>query len=212
MRDQVLTWLSDNVPASRVQHILGVEQMAAELARYYHLDAAKAAQAGLMHDLAKYFKPNRLLQMARSECQSAKTPSKNLKERPNLGIEIDPICEANPHLLHADVSAIVARDKFGVQDQEVLEAIANHTLGRPGMSSLSCMVFLADSLEPSRGDTPELAALRLLCRQNLYQALWRTCDYCLSFLLDSRCFVHPRTILTRNWALQMFNQGVQKYS
>ncbi|NEP10532.1 MAG: HD domain-containing protein [Symploca sp. SIO2C1] len=205
MRDQVLTWLSENVPASRLQHILGVEQMAVELARHYHLDVAKAAQAGLMHDLAKYFKPNRLLQMARTECQS-----KSGKAHPTLDIEIDPICEATPHLLHADVSAIVARDKFGMQDEEVLKAIANHTLGRPGMSSLSCMVFLADSLEPSRGDTPELEALRLLCRQNLYQALWRTCDYCLSFLLDSRCFVHPRTILTRNWALQMFNQNMNQ--
>lgn len=204
MRNQVLTWLSDNVPASRLQHILGVEQMAVELARHYHLDVEKAAQAGLMHDLAKYFKPNQLLQMARTECQSG-----SLKARPTLGIEIDSICEANPHLLHADVSAIVARDKFGMQDEEVLEAIANHTLGRPGMSSLSCMVFLADSLELSRGNTPELEALRLLCRQNLYQAVWRTCDYCLNFLLNSRCLVHPRTILTRNWALEMFNQKTQ---
>lgn len=217
MRDQVLTWLSDNVPASRLQHILGVEQMAVELARHYHLDVEKAAQAGLMHDLAKYFKPHQLLQMARAECQSESLPTlyrnqgveKQEPSEPSLALEIDPICEANPHLLHADVSAIVARDKFGVKDEEVLEAIANHTLGRPGMSSLSCMVFLADSLEPSRGNTPELEALRLLCRQNLYQALWRTCDYCLRFLLDSRCFVHPRTILTRNWALQMFNQKMQ---
>ncbi|NEP58575.1 MAG: HD domain-containing protein [Symploca sp. SIO2G7] len=205
MRDQVLTWLSDNVPASRLQHILGVEQMAAELAEYHYLDVAKAAQAGLMHDLAKYFKPNRLLQMARTECQS-----EGWKTSPTLRIEIDPLCEANPYLLHADVSAIVARDEFGIQDEEVLAAIANHTLGRPGMSSLSILVFLADSLEPNRGDTPELAALRLLCRQNLYQAVWRTCDYGLSFLLNSRRFVHPRTILTRNWALHMFNQGAPK--
>ncbi|NEQ85964.1 MAG: phosphohydrolase, partial [Moorea sp. SIO2I5] len=26
MRDQVLTWLADNVPSSRLQHILRVEQ------------------------------------------------------------------------------------------------------------------------------------------------------------------------------------------
>ena len=142
MRDQVLTWLADNVPASRIQHILGVEQMSVELARHYQMDIEKAACAGLMHDLAKYFKPKVLLQMARDE-----------------NIEIDPVCEANPHLLHADVSAIVARDKFGVQDEGVLEAIALHTLGRPGMSDLACVVFIADSLEPNRGNTPELEAL-----------------------------------------------------
>lgn len=184
MRDQVLTWLADNVPASRLQHILGVEEMSIELAKHYHLDVEKAAQAGLMHDLAKYFKPDLLLQMARA-----------------AKIEVDPICEATPHLLHADVSAIVAREKFGVEDDSVLEAIALHTLGRPGMSDLSCVVFIADALEPGRGNTPELEALRHFCRQDLHKALWLTCDYCLKFLLDSRNLIHPRTILTRNWAV-----------
>lgn len=184
MRDQVLTWLADNVPASRLQHILGVEEMSVELAKHYHLDVEKAAQAGLMHDLAKYFKPDLLLQMARA-----------------AKIEVDPICEATPHLLHADVSAIVAREKFGIEDEAVLDAIALHTLGRPGMSDLSCVVFIADTLEPGRGNTPELEALRHLCRQDLHKALWLTCDYCLKFLLDSRSLIHPRTILTRNWAV-----------
>jgi predicted HD superfamily hydrolase involved in NAD metabolism len=193
MRDQVLTWLADNVPASRLQHILGVEQMSVELARHYHLDVEQAAQAGLMHDLAKYFKPTVLLQMARDE-----------------GIEIDPVCEATPHLLHADVSAIVARNQFGMQDEEVMDAIAHHTLGRPGMSPLSCVVFIADSLEPSRGNTPELERLRQVSFSSLYQALWLTCDYSLGFLLDSRCMIHPRTILTRNWALALSNQKTDK--
>ncbi|MEW6493960.1 MAG: bis(5'-nucleosyl)-tetraphosphatase (symmetrical) YqeK [Cyanobacteriota bacterium] len=192
MRDQVLTWLADNVPASRLQHILGVEQMSAELAGHYRLDVEKAAWAGLMHDLAKYFKPRVLLQMAREE-----------------GIEIDPVSEAHPHLLHADVSAIVARQQFGMQDEEVLQAIAHHTLGRPGMSRLSCVVFLADSLEPSRGNTPELQRLRQISQQDLYKAIWLTCDYSLRFLLDSRCLVHPRTISTRNWALGVSSQKME---
>jgi predicted HD superfamily hydrolase involved in NAD metabolism len=192
MRDQVLTWLADNVPASRLQHILGVEQMSVELAQHYDLDVEKAAQAGLMHDLAKYFKPNVLLQIAR-----------------DAGIEVDPVCEATPHLLHADVSAIVAREEFGMQDESVLQAIALHTLGRPGMSLLSCVVFVADSLEPGRGNTPELEALRQVSRQDLYKAVWLTCDYSLRFLLASRCLLHPRTILTRNWALSMSSQKTQ---
>ena len=193
MRDQVLTWLADNVPASRLQHILGIEQMSVELARHYHLDVEKAAQAGLMHDLAKYFKPTILLQMAKDE-----------------GIEVDPVCEATPHLLHADVSAIVARNQFGMQDEAVLQAIRNHTLGRPEMSGLSCVVFVADTLEPSRGNTSELEALRQVSLQNLYKAVWLSCDYSLRFLLDNRCLVHPRTILTRNWALGLSRHQTER--
>jgi len=160
--------------------------MTVELARHYKLDIEKAAQAGLMHDLAKYFEPQRLLEMARTE-----------------GLEIDEVMMATPHLLHAEVSAIVARDTFGVEDEEILQAITNHTLGRPGMSLLSCIVFLADSLEPGRGNTPELETLRQMSYQNLARAVWLTCDYSLRFLLNTQCLVHPRTIATRNWFLQM---------
>lgn len=193
MRDSVLTWLADNVPPARIKHILGVEQMSIELAQYYHLDEKHAAVAGLMHDMAKYFKPNQLLEIAKNE-----------------GVEIDSVCLANPHLLHADVSAIVARKEFGIEDETILEAIALHTLGCPDMSELSCVVFIADSIEPSRGNTPELAALREVAKQDLYKAMWLTCDYSLKLLLDTRRLVHPRTILTRNWAVQAFSQKQQQ--
>ena len=189
MRDQVLTWLDDNVPTARMRHILRVEQMSVELTRHYHLNVEQAAQAGLMHDLAKYFQPERLLRMAKQG-----------------GIDIDPICAANPHLLHADVSAIVAKEQFDIQDEAVLEAIALHTLGNPGMSDISCVVFIADSLEPGRGNTLELENLRQIARVDLHKAVWLTCDYCVQHLLNTRRLIHPRMILTRNWAVQCFSQ------
>lgn len=158
--------------------------MATALAQMHGLDEAKAAQAGLMHDLAKYFKPQKLLEMAQQE-----------------GLPIDPVAEVNPHLLHADVSAIVARDVFGVTDEEILAAIANHTLGSPGMPPISCVVFLSDTLEPGRGETPELNALRQISQTNLSEAIWMTCDYTLQYLIAKHRLIHPRAIATRNWFL-----------
>ncbi|MBD2058350.1 bis(5'-nucleosyl)-tetraphosphatase (symmetrical) YqeK [Oculatella sp. FACHB-28] len=184
LRQQVLNWLADHVPESRLIHVLAVEQTAIALAQQHGLDVNKAAQAGLMHDLAKYFKPQKLLQMAQTE-----------------GLSLDPVDRANPHLLHADVGAIVARDQFGIQDEEVLQAIANHTLGKPGMSPLSCIVFLADSLEPGRGNTSELNALRQISQQDLPQAVWMTCDASIQDLVAKHRLIHPRTVLTRNWFL-----------
>ena len=184
LRDRIIRWLRKNVPISRLEHILRVEQLAIELAQRHQIASEQAAQAGLMHDLAKFFKPQRLLQMARAE-----------------GIVLDPVDVANPHLLHAPVGAIVARDEFGIRDEAVLDAIRNHTLGCPGMSALSCVVFLADSLEPGRGDTPELEALRQSSQQDLYRAVWLTCDESLRYLLSRAQQIHPRMVLTRNWAL-----------
>jgi predicted HD superfamily hydrolase involved in NAD metabolism len=187
LREKTIAWLRENVSEHRVQHILGVEAMSVELAQIHGLDVEKAALAGLMHDLAKYFKPQRLLEMAEAE-----------------GLELDPVDLVNPHLLHADVGAIVARDDFQVTDEEVLMAIADHTLGRPGMSALSCVVFLADSLEPGRGDEPILQELRQHSHQNLITAVWHTCDYGLQHLITARKQIHPRTIRTRNWAMSEF--------
>lgn len=185
LRQRVLDWLADNVPESRIKHVLGVEQMAIAMAQIHSQDVEKAAQAGLMHDLAKYFKPRQLLDLALAE-----------------GLLLDPVDEANPHLLHADVGAMVARDQFGIQDREVLDAIANHTLGRPGMTDLSCIVFLADSLEPGRGDTPELNALRHISATHLHQAVWMICDYSFNHLIATHRLIHPRAVQTRNWFLQ----------
>lgn len=184
-RAVVLTWLAEQVPKSRLQHILRVETYALELAEAHQLDSEQTAQAALLHDLAKYFSPDRLLQLAQTE-----------------GLELDCVFSANPHLLHAQVGAIVARDVFKVQDPIVLDAIAHHTLGMPEMSDISCAVFLADSLEPGRGNSPDLKSLRKVSRKSLHQAVWLTCDHALAQLLKRKKLVHPRLILTRNWAMQ----------
>ncbi len=186
LRSKVLAWLAENVPQSRLAHILRVEELAIALAEQYDLPVAKAAQAGLMHDLAKYFPTHKLLEMADRE-----------------GLVLDPVDQANPHLLHAEVGAIVAREQFGIRDEQVLNAIRNHTLGHPTMDSLSCVVFLADSLEPGRGDTAELQHLRELSRVDLAAAVWQTCDYTLRYLLAKQQLIHPRAIATRNAFLQM---------
>lgn len=186
LRQRVLQWLSQQVSQRRLDHILRVEQMSLDLASRHGLNVNKAAIAGLMHDLAKNFPPHRLLHMARTQ-----------------GLDIDIVLENNPHLLHADVGAIVAREEFGIEDEEILSAIANHTLGSPRMSPLSCVVFLADSLEPGRGDTSELNELRREAKIDLYRGVWRTADATISYLIDRHLPIHPRAVLTRNWALRL---------
>lgn len=184
-RQAVIAWLEQNVPSSRLQHILGVEDMSKQLAQFHDADPDKAQTAGLMHDLAKYFSPEQLLAMTREK-----------------GIEVDDICAKRPHLLHAEASAIVAQETFQVQDQEILSAIAQHTLGNAPMSTISCIVFVADKLEPNRGDTPELNAMREAAWDNLYRGVYQVCDLSIKKLIQKGRPIHPRTVATRNWAMQ----------
>lgn len=184
-REKVIAWLEENVPSSRVQHILGVEEMSKQLAKVHAADEEKAQTAGLMHDLAKYFPADQLLAMGQEK-----------------GIAIDEICAVRPHLLHADVSAIVAEDTFHVKDEEILRAIAEHTLGNAEMSKISCIVFVADKLEPNRGDDEELNAMREATWENLYRGVYQVCDVSIKKLIQKGRPIHPRTVATRNWAMQ----------
>ncbi|WP_287128714.1 bis(5'-nucleosyl)-tetraphosphatase (symmetrical) YqeK [Candidatus Cyanaurora vandensis] len=183
MREQVLTWLQAQVPRKRLQHILGVEKTAAQLAYHHGVDPQLAARAGLLHDLAKCFSPQQLL----SEAERFRIP-------------LDPVTTQNPHLLHAQVSAGLAGELFGEHDPQVLTAIANHTLGEPGMDDLSCIIYLADWIEPSRTG-PELAPLRALAFEDLKGAVLLGCNLSLTELLAQDRPIHPRTVLTRNWLL-----------
>jgi predicted HD superfamily hydrolase involved in NAD metabolism len=183
MRDRIISWLQANVSSQRLEHILGVEQTSISLARHYQLNEQQAAQAGLMHDLAKFFSPRKLLKIA----IEAKIP-------------VDEIYYDYPHLLHAEVGAVIAQQEFRVDDPEILNAISNHTLGTPHMSKLSCVVFIADALEPNRGDNSELLAMRATATENLYKCVQQTSDYSLKYLVSQQKIIHPRTILTRNWA------------
>jgi predicted HD superfamily hydrolase involved in NAD metabolism len=188
MREKIIRWLNQNVSEKRVKHILGVEEMSMQLAKQHGCDPQIAAQAGLMHDLAKFFPPQKLLKIAQEH-----------------HIPLDNITQKHPHLIHADVSAIIAKTEFAVDNSLILEAIGNHTLGQPEMSKLSCIVFIADKIEITRGDTPQLKEMRKVSQENLYKGLTMVCDYSLSYLLEYNQLIHPRTILTRNWALSSQN-------
>lgn len=182
-RQRAIAWLEQNVSTHRLEHILGVETMAINLAKIHHLDIEQAAQAGLLHDLAKFFPPTKLLHLAQQH-----------------QLEIDEVCRRVPHLLHADVGAIVAQEEFGVKDKTILVAIANHTLGQPNMDDLSCVIFLADALEPGRGNSKKLNQLRQTSQEHLLQAVRQVCDMTLKHLVKTNKLIHPRMVQTRNWA------------
>jgi predicted HD superfamily hydrolase involved in NAD metabolism len=186
LRENVLAWLQRAVPEKRFQHCLRVEVLAIALAQHHGLAVDQAQAAGLMHDLAKSFSAQKLLAIAAQE-----------------GWTLDQAEISFPHLLHAPVGAIVARDVFGIRESTILEAITNHTLGSPDMDNISCVVYLADALEPERGDTPELNCLRQLSFRDLPTAVYETCVFSLQHLLESGRTIHPQTILTHNRFLRL---------
>jgi predicted HD superfamily hydrolase involved in NAD metabolism len=63
---------------------------------------------------------------------------------------VDDFERRNPIVLHARLGAELARERFGVDDPQILSAIRRHTVAAADMTPLDAIVYLADGLEPGR--------------------------------------------------------------
>ena len=154
---KILDWLKNNLNEERYLHTLGTADCAKELAEKYGLDNEKAYLAGLLHDCAKCFSKEKLLEIIHK----------------NLHVEE---CEMlNYKTLHAPVSAFIAEKEFNVTDKEILSAIRWHTLGKLDMTDFEKIVFLADKIEPNTRDKEYSEQIRSLLNEKngLNKALLR---------------------------------------
>lgn len=127
--------LKHKLTPKRYEHTIGVMYTCASLAMKYNYDINKAMWAGLLHDCAKNYSDEEMLKKC-NEHNIAVTASQMRA----------------PYLLHGKLGAFYAKNKYGVDDDEILNAIEYHTTGRPGMGTLECILFIADYIEPGRNE------------------------------------------------------------
>lgn len=160
--------LKKYMDADRYDHTQGVMDTAACLAMRYGEDMEKAQIAGLLHDCAK--------------CMP---DSKKIKICQKNNIQMTEMEEKNPFLLHGKVGAYIAREKYGVEDEEILSAIAFHTTGKPSMTLLEKIIYIADYIEPMRSKAPNLTDVRQLAFQDIDLALFKILSDTLAYLRAS---------------------------
>lgn len=115
---------------SRAAHSIRVAMAAAKRAAFLGLNEEKVITAALFHDCAK----NLALD---SEYLHGFVLDKDWGDVP-------------PPVLHQYTGAYVAKNTFGIEDEEVLDAIRYHTSGRADMTVLGALIFLADMVEEER--------------------------------------------------------------
>lgn len=146
---EILKWLKDNLNEKRYIHTLGTADCAKELAKQFGLNEDKAYLAGLLHDCAKCF------------------PNEELLDIIHKHLDIEECEMLNYKTLHAPVSAYIAETEFGITDKEILSAIRWHTLGKLDMSDFEKIVFIADKIEPNTRDKEYSDKIReLLVQKN----------------------------------------------
>ncbi len=159
----------------RYAHTIRVARLAGRLARAHGEDPSAARTAGMLHDLARLYGPERLL----AECEARSLPIDDFERR-------------HPVVLHARLGAELAREQFGVTDEATLNAIRRHTVGAAEMTRLDAILYLADALEPGR-DFPEREALEVLSFSDLDGAMAALLRNTVSHLHKRRLEAAPQT-------------------
>lgn len=177
--------LKKEMDDSRFEHTLGVMYTCAALAMRYEYDLEKAMLAGLLHDCAKCM-PN----------------AKKLKMAEKHHLEISSLERKNPFMLHAKLGAFLAKKKYDIEDEEILNAIRWHTTGRPEMTLLDKIVYIADYIEPKRDKAPHLPMIRQKAFVDLDEALVMILRDTLGYLGDSPEHVDSMTKKTYDYYIQ----------
>lgn len=136
----------------RMPHVLGTEREAVRLAERYGADVTKARIAALLHDCTKKLDMDEQLALCRQ-----------------YAIPLDELEQKALKLLHSKTGAAIARDVFAADD-EIYNAILYHTTGKPDMTLLEKIIYLADYIEPTR-DFPGVETLRRTVYEDLDRGL-----------------------------------------
>ncbi len=152
---------------NRFAHILGVVEMSELLANKYGVDPLKAKIAAVLHDYSKYDDNYEI-----------------------LSIEEQEYCKKYPYLGHAYLSYMEAKNKFGIDDNDILNAIKNHVVGRTDMSVLEAIIFIADFTEKNRTYDDCIKCREILLNQGLKEAIVYSCESSIAHSKDA----HPNQL------------------
>lgn len=185
--------MEQTLEQKRYEHTLGVAYTAATLAMVHDVDVNKALIAGILHDCAKCMSHHKQISL----CKKNKMQLSEIET------------EKHSPLLHAKAGSCLARKKYGVTDEDILQAISYHTTGRPHMSPLEKIIYIADYIEPGRerakrsyADIQNLAEVRKMAYCNLDEALCKILSDTLDYLAGKGGKIDPMTRETYEYYCQ----------
>jgi len=175
---------------ARFRHTLGVADTCACLAIVNDVDMERAYIAGLLHDCAK--------------CVPDDVKIKDCQDN---GLSISDIEMSNPYLLHSKLGALYANKIYGIEDKEICSSIEWHTTGKPNMTKLEQIVFVADYIEPLRDKQRNLEIVRKTSFENLNLATYYILRDTLEFLNRKGRAIDFLTVDTFEYYKQLIDKG-----
>ncbi len=183
--EQMIARLKTELNEHRFNHTLGVAAEARRWAPLYGADPDKAYVAGLLHDCAKNFSPER----TREYCEK-------------YGVELDPYCMKEKALIHAFIGPTVAKADYGVDDAEILSAIYYHTTAKADMTPLEKVIYIADMTEPGRKMEQSAELRRMLEQGDADGALIHGISSSICFVIKKGSLIHPDSVYALNFLIE----------
>jgi len=181
-REKIISRLKSKINDRRFEHSLGVEYTAACMAMVHGADVEKARLAGLLHDCAKCLPTKEKLEKARKH-----------------KLSVSKFEENNPDMLHGKLGAYYAKTRYEIDDEEILNAITYHTTGRPNMTLLDKIIFVADYIEPNRKELKDMDIIRKEAFLDLDKCVIHILKNTLDYLNNSTNEMDFMTQLTYNY-------------
>ena len=175
-RLELIREMEKALPYKRFIHTMGVAAVAAGLAMRHGEDVHRTEVAGILHDCAKKLSAEEMIRL----CEKGDIPVTSVERK-------------NPALLHAGAGCVLANQRYGITDEEILGAIRWHTTGKPGMTTMEKIVFIADYIEPGRKDLPGMDAIREAAFRDLDEALVMILKNTLDYLESRDSEMDPMT-------------------
>ncbi len=131
----------------RLKHVISVANLAYEIAVMNKVkEPQKAYIAGLLHDLGKHY---------------GDTKSEEIMQKHYPAFYMLP-----KWTHHQFVGEYLAKQEFGIEDPEILDAICYHATGKAHMPPLSKIIYASDKIDPTRGyDSSDMIAA---CKKHYY--------------------------------------------
>ena len=183
LKNRITDYLKTNLKETRYQHTINVARLAVKMAAEYGADIRKAELAALLHDMAR----------------NISIPEMNMYIE-DMGLPVRYM--DNMNLAHSKIASVLAGTLFGIDDEDVLNAISFHTTGRAGMSVLEKIIFLADAIEPNR-NYPGVEEIRKQADDSIDKACLMSLKGTLDHIKRQDVFIDPDTLEAKDYFEQM---------
>lgn len=184
LKEKIKSLLKDTLNTDRYNHTMRVVDEAKKLAVLYGVDEEKAEIAALTHDCAKNMSYNELREIC---------------EKGNIIFTEDDF-NSKP-IWHAYAAAVIAKEKFNINDEEIINAVKYHTTGRKNMTLLEKIIYLADYIEPGRTFEKIQEVRTLAYDKDIDEAMIKAINNTIEFLMSKRSIIHKSTIEARNYLI-----------